>query len=144
MEHTLTIIKPTAVADKEYPAILDQILRADFQIIAMKMIHLTPAQAQAFYKEHRKKPFFTPLVQYITSGPVIVALLQGNQAVDRYRKLMGATDPSQASQGTLRATFGKTLRKNAVHGADSHAAAQRETALLFTPGDPTTSGVLHL
>ncbi|EEZ41673.1 nucleoside diphosphate kinase [Photobacterium damselae subsp. damselae CIP 102761] len=104
---------------------------AGFKIVAAKMIHMTSEQAQGFYAEHEGKPFFDELVAYMTSGPVMVQVLEGENAVVRYRELMGKTNPEEAACGTLRADFALSLRHNSVHGADSPESAAREIAYFF-------------
>ena len=132
IEHTLSIIKPNAVQNNCIGAIYQRIEQAKFTIIAAKMVHLTAEQAAGFYAEHQGKPFFEGLITFMTSGPVMVQVLQGKDAINRYRDLMGATAPEHALAGTLRADYGETQRANAVHGSDSLAAAEREIAYFFS------------
>ncbi|MEF1207515.1 nucleoside-diphosphate kinase, partial [Photobacterium damselae] len=112
-------------------AIYHRMENAGFKIVAAKMIHMTSEQAQGFYAEHEGKPFFDELVAYMTSGPVMVQVLEGENAVVRYRELMGKTNPEEAACGTLRADFALSLRHNSVHGADSPESAAREIAYFF-------------
>jgi nucleoside-diphosphate kinase len=135
MERTLCIIKPNAVRKNLIGAINLRLEQAHFTIVAIKMIHLTTEQAAGFYIEHEGKPFFNNLIRFMTSAPVVVQVLEAENAVARYRELMGATDPSKAAAGTLRADFADSLRENAVHGSDSHAAAAREIAYFFADSE---------
>ena len=132
-ERTLCIIKPDAVANKKQGAILQQILDAGFELLALRQVHLSRPMAEAFYAVHRERPFFGELVEFMTSGPVVVAALSADNAVSRYRALIGATDPSKAEPGTVRALYGSGIEKNAVHGSDSVENGRIETAFFF-PG----------
>lgn len=132
-QKTLCIIKPDALAKKQQGAILQQILDAGLTVVAMRQLTLTPAMAQAFYAVHSHLPFFPELVSFMTSGPIIVAALEGDDAVARYRTLVGATNPANAAEGTLRQRFGTELGRNAVHGSDSAENGVRETSFFF-PG----------
>lgn len=131
-ERTLSIIKPEAVADGRVADITSYLETADLHVVATKEIQLTTEQARAFYAEHAERPFFDSLVAYMTSGPVVVQVLEGEDAVALQRQVMGATDPKLASQGTIRADFGTDLQKNAAHGSDSVASAEREIAFFFS------------
>ena len=131
IQRTLSIIKPNAVFANQIGAINQRIEEAGLQIIALKMVRLSREQAEGFYKEHQGKPFFEGLVAFMTSGPVVVQVLEGEKAIERYRALMGATDPTKALVGTLRADFAIDMRANAVHGSDSVEAAAREIAYFF-------------
>lgn len=135
LERTFSIIKPNAVADNLIGAIEQRIENAGFNIIAMKMLQLTPEQAGGFYAEHEGKPFFDSLVDFMTSGPLIVQVLESENAVQRYRDLMGATNPDNALAGTLRADYARSMRENAVHGSDSAASAAREIAYFFADNE---------
>ena len=128
IEQTLSIIKPDAVKKQIIGEIQTRIHQAKLDIIAIKMVKLTKEQAEGFYAEHQDKPFFANLVQFMMSGPIVVQVLQGENAVERYRQLMGPTDLSKAAAGTLRADFANSMRENAVHGSDSLASAEREIA----------------
>ncbi|AIJ07490.1 Nucleoside diphosphate kinase [Edwardsiella anguillarum ET080813] len=108
---------------------------AGLKIVAAKMVHLTREQAEGFYAEHRGRPFFDGLVTFMTSGPIMVQVLEGNDAVRRNREIMGATNPENALAGTLRADYADSLTENAVHGSDSPASAEREIAYFFSAGD---------
>ncbi|AWK82572.1 TPA: nucleoside-diphosphate kinase [Photobacterium damselae] len=131
IERTFSIVKPDAVKRNLIGAIYHRMENAGFKIVAAKMIHMTSEQAQGFYAEHEGKPFFDELVAYMTSGPVMVQVLEGENAVVRYRELMGKTNPEEAACGTLRADFALSLRHNSVHGADSPESAAREIAYFF-------------
>ncbi len=131
-QFTLTIIKPDAVAAGHTGAILDRIIKAGFQLVALKMVWLTSAQARLFYAVHRDKPFFESLTTFMSSGPIIAAVLQRENAVESFRELIGATDPAQAADGTLRRLFATSVERNAVHGSDSDENADRECAFFFS------------
>lgn len=135
MERTLSIIKPNVVKKNQIGEIYHRFESAKLTIIAAKMVHLTQEQAEGFYAEHQGKPFFAGLVEFMTSGPVVVQVLQGENAVLRHRELMGATDPSNALAGTLRADYADSLRENAVHGSDSAESAAREIAYFFSDSE---------
>ncbi|MCT6867235.1 nucleoside-diphosphate kinase [Gilliamella apicola] len=135
IEQTLSIIKPDAVKKQIIGEIQTRIHQAKLDIIAMKMVKLTKEQAEGFYAEHQDKPFFANLVQFMMSGPIVVQVLQGENAVERYRQLMGPTDLSKAAAGTLRADFANSMRENAVHGSDSLASAEREIAYFFVDSE---------
>ena len=135
IEQTLSIIKPDAVKKQIIGEIQTRIHQAKLDIIAMKMVKLTKEQAEGFYAEHQDKPFFANLVNFMMSGPIVVQVLQGENAVERYRQLMGPTDLSKASAGTLRADFANSMRENAVHGSDSLASAEREIAYFFVDSE---------
>ena len=140
MNRTFTMIKPDAVANKNTGAILDAIIKGGFKIIAMKMLHLTPEKAGTFYEVHKARPFYGELVKYMSSGPIVAAILEkdpsaplgAGNAIDDFRKLIGATDPSKAAPGTLRAMFAKSIDANAIHGSDSDENAQIEGAFFFS------------
>ena len=135
IEQTLSIIKPDAVKKQIIGEIQTRIHQAKLDIIAMKMVRLTKEQAEGFYAEHQDKPFFANLVNFMMSGPIVVQVLQGENAVERYRQLMGPTDLSKAAAGTLRADFANSVRENAVHGSDSLASAEREIAYFFVDSE---------
>lgn len=130
-ERTLAIIKPNAVERNLAGAILKLIQDGGLQVLALRMLRLTPDQARAFYEVHRERPFYGPLVEFMTSGPVVVVALEGEQAIQRYRELMGATDPAKAAPGTIRALYGENVQRNAVHGSDAPATAAQELAFFF-------------
>lgn len=135
IEQTLSIIKPDAVKKQIIGEIQTRIHQAKLDIIAIKMVKLTKEQAEGFYAEHQDKPFFANLVNFMMSGPIVVQILQGDNAVERYRQLMGPTDLSKAAAGTLRADFANSMRENAVHGSDSLASAEREIAYFFVDSE---------
>jgi nucleoside-diphosphate kinase len=123
---TFTMIKPDAVRDGHIGAILNQITENGFRIVAMKMTQLSKASAEKFYAIHKERPFFGELVEFMTSGPIVAAIFEKDNAVEDFRKLIGATNPAQAEPGTIRARFAKSIGENAVHGSDSDANAQIE------------------
>ena len=131
MERTLSIIKPDAVAKNVIGKIYSRFEDADFKIVAAKMLHLDEASAGGFYDIHKDRPFFKNLISFMTSGPVIVQVLEGENAVAKHREIMGATDPQEAEPGTIRADFAETLDENAVHGSDSPENAIIEIAYFF-------------
>lgn len=130
--YTFTIIKPGAVNNEHIGPILSVINEAGFHISAMKYIRLSIRQAQVFYDVHKERPFYGELVDFMTSGPVVVAILQKENAVEEYRKLIGATDPTKAEEGTIRKLFAESIQKNAVHGSDSDENAIREMDFFFS------------
>ncbi|MCU0661975.1 MAG: nucleoside-diphosphate kinase [Myxococcota bacterium] len=130
-EKTLSIIKPNAVADGHIGDIVARFEKADLKIAAMRMLHLSLREAEAFYAEHQGKPFFAGLVAFMTRGPIVAMVLEGEAAIERNREIMGATDPSKAEPGTLRALFARSMTENAVHGSDSVASAAREIGFFF-------------
>ncbi len=130
-EKTLTIIKPDAVQRNLTGYILSWIESEDFTIQALKMIHMDKRQAKGFYFVHQDKPFFDSLTDYMSSGPIVVAVLQKDKAIESYRQLMGPTNPAEAGQGTIRHKFGQDIEKNSVHGSDSLENAQREINYFF-------------
>jgi len=132
MNYTFTIIKPCAVKSGYMGAILDDILKAGFEISAMKYIQMTQSQAEAFYNVHRERPFYSDLVQFMISGPVAVAILKHENAVEEYRKLIGATNPANAAEGTIRKKYAKNMQENAVHGSDSDENAAIESNFFFS------------
>jgi nucleoside-diphosphate kinase len=129
---TLAIIKPDAVSNGHSGAILNHIIKAGFKIKAMKMVHLTKSSAEGFYEVHKERPFFGELVEYMTSAPCIPIALEKENAVDDYRKLIGATDPAKADEGTIRKLYAKDIQSNAVHGSDSDENAEKEIAHFFS------------
>ena len=135
MEHTLSIIKPDAVAGNHVGAIIDRFEKAGIQVVALKTLHLSVAQAEGFYAEHKERPFFRDLVNFMTSGPVVVQVLAGDNVIQKNRDLMGATNPQEANPGTIRADFAQSIDANAVHGSDSAASAQREVHYFFSACD---------
>ena len=128
---TFTMIKPEAVAKGLTGAILDKIVQGGFRIVAMKKTQLSNAEAGSFYEVHAERPFYGELVDYMSSGPIVAAILKKDNAVLDFRTLIGATDPSEAAEGTLRAEFAESKAKNAVHGSDSDENAQIEGSYFF-------------
>ncbi|HEY8493935.1 MAG TPA: nucleoside-diphosphate kinase [Myxococcota bacterium] len=131
VERTLSIIKPDAVAKGAIGEILATFEKAGLRPIALKMIHLTEQQARGFYAVHKARPFYDDLVKFMTSGPVVVSVLEGENAIARNRELMGATDPAKAAPGTIRARFATNIERNAVHGSDAPETAKVEIAYFF-------------
>ena len=131
IERTLSIIKPDAVAKNVIGQIYSRFENAGLKIVAAKMLHLSEEKAGGFYAEHKERPFFADLVGFMTSGPVVVQVLEGENAVALNRELMGATNPKEADAGTIRADFAESIDANAVHGSDSTTSAAREVAYFF-------------
>jgi len=131
VERTLSIIKPDAVGKNVIGKIISRFEDGGLSVIAAKMVQLTDETAGGFYAEHKERGFFKDLVEFMTSGPVVVQVLEGDNAVARNRELMGATNPAQAEPGTIRADFAKSIDANAVHGSDSTASAEREIGYFF-------------
>ncbi len=132
LERTLSIIKPDAVAKNLIGAIYNRFESAGLRIVASKMMHLSKEQAEGFYAEHKERPFFGALVEFMTSGPIVVQVLEGENAVLKNREVMGATNPAEALAGTLRADYAETIDENAVHGSDATETAAREIAYFFS------------
>jgi nucleoside-diphosphate kinase len=135
IEQTLSIIKPDATARNLTGTINAIIEKAGLRIVAQKRVRWTLPQAQKFYKEHKGKPFYDSLCEFMTSGPIVLQVLAGQDAINKYRKVMGATDPAEAKRGTLRKRFALSRAKNSVHGSDSAASAAREIGLVFRPSE---------
>ncbi len=131
MEKTLSIIKPDATEKNVIGKIIERFESAGLKVVAAKMLKLDDAKAGGFYAEHKGKPFYENLVSYMTSGPVIVQVLYGNNAIAKNRELMGATNPQEAALGTIRADFAESIDANAVHGSDSSESARREISYFF-------------
>ena len=131
IERTLSIIKPDAVAKHVIGEIYSRFEQAGLRIVAAKMKHLSPVEAEEFYAVHRDRPFFTDLVNFMSSGPVMIQVLQGEDAIAKNRELMGATDPVEAKPGTIRADFADSIDANAVHGSDAPQTAASEIAYFF-------------
>ncbi len=131
-EITLAIIKPNATEKKATGKIIDMILEAGFEIKAMKMLHLTKKEAEGFYEVHKDKPFFNDLTDFMSSGPIVVMALEKENAVEDYRKLIGATNPAEAAEGTVRKLFGENIERNAVHGSDSPENGIKEVGYFFS------------
>ncbi|PJD94249.1 MAG: nucleoside-diphosphate kinase [Parachlamydia sp.] len=134
-QKTLSIIKPDAVQAQNIGKILTKFEENGLQIVAMRMIKLTPERSGEFYAEHKGRPFYPDLVEFMSSGPIVAIVLKGEDAIAKNRQLMGATDPAKATQGTLRALFALSTTKNAVHGSDSPQSAEREISFFFTPAE---------
>lgn len=130
--YTFTIIKPGAVSHEDIGPILNMINTNEFHISAMKLIKLRTAQAKKFYAVHRERSFYNDLIQFMTSGPIVVAILEKENAVEEYRKLIGNTDPSKAEEGTIRKLYAQSMQKNAVHGSDSDENAEIEASFFFS------------
>jgi nucleoside-diphosphate kinase len=133
MEQTLAIIKPDAVAARQTGRIIQRIDESGFQIRAMRLMHLTSREAEGFYAVHRERPFFASLTKFMSSGPVVVLALEAEDAIRKWRNLMGATDPAKADAGTLRKEFGRSIENNATHGSDAADTAKFELGYFF-PG----------
>ena len=135
IERTFSIVKPDAVRRNLIGKIYERFESGGLQILAARMIHLTRAQAQEFYAVHRERPFYNDLVEYMISGPVMVQVLEGENAIVRNREIMGATNPADAAPGTIRADFAESVEANAVHGSDGPDTARQEIAFFFDDAD---------
>ena len=133
IERTFSIIKPDAVAKNVIGEIYSRFEKAGLKVVAAKMKHLSTKEAEGFYAVHRERPFFKPLVEFMTSGPVMIQVLEGENAIAKNRELMGATDPKKADAGTIRADFADSIDANAVHGSDAPETAKVEVSFFF-PG----------
>ncbi len=140
MERTLSIIKPDAVSRSLVGRILTMIEAAEMRVVALKQVQLEQADAERFYDVHRERPFFKSLVGFMTSGPIVVSVLEGNDAILRYRKLMGATDPAEAEDGTIRQELAENVERNAVHGSDSPQTAEVEIPFFFSESEIVPAG----
>ena len=132
MERTLSIIKPDGVRRGLIGEVIKRLEAADIKIVAMKMIHMDKKEAQGFYAVHKEKPFFDSLTEFMTSGPIVVMVLEGDDVISRYRKLMGATNYKEAEPGTIRADFATDIEKNVVHGSDAPETAATEIKYFFS------------
>jgi nucleoside-diphosphate kinase len=132
LERTLSIVKPDGVARNQIGEVYRRFERAGLTIVAARMLRLSPAQAELFYEVHRGRPFYPDLVRYMSSGPVIAQVLEGDNAIARNREIMGATDPKKAAPGTIRADLAQSIEANVVHGSDSPETAAREIAFFFS------------
>lgn len=130
-EQTLSIIKPDAVKKNFIGAILARFEKAGLKIVAAKMLHLSKEQAEAFYEVHAKRPFYADLVKFMTTGPVLISVLEGENAIAKNREVMGATNPKEAAPGTIRADFAESIEANAVHGSDGADTAKKEIPFFF-------------
>lgn len=131
VEKTLSIIKPNAVEDNNIGNVIARFESEGLKIAAAKLVQLSKEKAEGFYIEHKERPFFGSLVNFMTSGPVVLMALEGENAIERNREIMGATNPAEAAEGTLRKLYAKSIEANAVHGSDSQASAERELAYFF-------------
>jgi len=132
MERTLSIIKPDAVSKAVIGKIIDRFERKGIRIVAMKMVRMSKEQAKAFYAVHKDKPFYDSLTDFMSSGPVVVMVLEGENVIQKNREIMGATNPKDAAPGTIRKEFATDVEKNAVHGSDSPETAKQEIAFFFS------------
>jgi len=135
IESTFSIIKPNAVKKNAIGGIIQMFEKNGLKVSAMKMVRIERSQCEEFYAEHKARPFFGELVSFMTSGPVVLMALKGENAIMRNREIMGATDPKKAAPGTVRAIYGDSMGENAVHGSDSPASAERELKLFFKSGE---------
>lgn len=129
---TLTMVKPDAVSKNYTGKIIDKILQGGFSIKAMKLLHLSKQQAQQFYLVHKDRPFYDDLTDFMSSGPIVAAILEKDNAVEDFRKLIGATNPAEAEEGTIRKLFAESIQNNAVHGSDSDENARIEAGFFFS------------
>ena len=135
LERTLSIVKPDAVAKNLIGRIYSRFETNGLTVVAAKMLHMDDEKAGGFYAEHKDRPFYGELVEFMTSGPIMVQVLEGEQAIAKNRELMGATNPDQAEAGTIRKDFAESMGKNAVHGSDSPVSAEREIAYFFAASE---------
>ena len=135
VEQTLSIIKPDAVGKHHIGEIITRFELAGLSIVGAKMLHLTKQQAQEFYAVHKARPFYKDLVSFMTSGPVLIMVLEGENAITRNREVMGATNPAEAAAGTIRADFASSIDENAVHGSDAPETAKTEVAFFFSDSE---------
>jgi nucleoside-diphosphate kinase len=135
VERTFSIVKPDAVARNKIGSIYQRFENAGLKIVASRMLHLSKEQAENFYAVHRERPFYNDLVKFMTSGPVMVQVLEGDNAITKNREVMGATNPADAAAGTIRADFATSVEENAVHGSDAPETAQEEIAFFFTDAE---------
>lgn len=135
VERTLSIIKPDGVAKNVIGEIYTRFEKAGLRIVAARMVHLSQERAEGFYAVHRERPFFNDLVKFMISGPVIIQVLEGENAIAKHREIMGATNPKEAAPGTIRADFAVSIDENAVHGSDSPETAAQEIAYFFQPNE---------
>ena len=134
-ERTLSIIKPDAVAKNAIGAIIDRFEQAGLQVVAAKMLHMSREQAEQFYAVHAERPFYNSLVEFMISGPVVVQVLEGEGAIMKNREVMGATNPAEAADGTIRKDYANSIEENAVHGSDAPETAAEEIAFFFTDAE---------
>jgi nucleoside-diphosphate kinase len=131
MERTLAIVKPDAVEKKVVGSILARIEKEGFRVVALRMVHMSREEAEGFYAVHRERPFFKDLTAFMSSGPAVVMALEANDAIKRWREVMGVTDPAKAADGSLRKEFGTNIERNATHGSDAPETAAAEIAYFF-------------
>lgn len=131
IEQTLSIVKPDAVGQNQIGNIIEYLERDGLSVVAAKMLQLTKEQAETFYAIHKERPFFGELIEFMTSGPVLIMVLEGENAITRNRQIMGPTDPAKAPAGTIRADFAMSIDRNAIHGSDSPETAKEEIAFFF-------------
>ena len=131
MQRTFTILKPDSVKAGNAGKIIDRLIREGFRIRAMKLVHLTRAQAEGFYHVHKERPFFSSLVEFMSEGPIVPMVLEADNAIEKLRKVMGATDPAKADAGTIRKEFASNIERNAIHGSDGPDTAAFEIAYFF-------------
>jgi nucleoside-diphosphate kinase len=132
MQRTFTILKPDTVKAGNAGLVIDRLIKEGFRIRAVKMLHLTKAQAEGFYYVHKERPFFGDLVRFMTEGPIILMILEAEGAIEKLRKLMGATDPGKADAGTIRKQFGSNIERNAIHGSDGPETFAYEMSYFFS------------
>jgi nucleoside-diphosphate kinase len=132
MQRTLAIVKPDGVSQKSIGDVVKRLETAGFRIVGMKMVNLSPEKAGAFYAVHRERPFYQSLVQFMSSGPCLPIVLEGENVIERLRALMGATDPAKAAQGTIRKDLASNVERNVIHGSDSEASAATEIPFFFS------------
>lgn len=135
IERTLSIIKPDGVQKNLIGEVYRRFEQAGLKVIAARMLHLSTAQAEAFYAVHRERPFYRDLVNYMTTGPVIAQVLEGENAIETHRRIMGATDPKKADPGTIRKDFAASIEENVVHGSDAAETARQEISFFFAQAD---------
>ncbi len=135
VQRTFSIIKPDATARNLTGKINSKIEESGLRIVAQKRVRWTRAQAEKFYEEHKQRPFYGELVDFMTSGPIVCQVLEGDDAIAKYRDVMGATNPAEAAAGTIRKEFARSIGENSVHGSDAPASAEREIALNFAPDE---------
>jgi len=131
LQRTLSLIKPDAVEKQKIGAIIERLEAEGFKVVAMKRLHLTLAEARGFYAVHRERPFFKDLTTFMSRGPIVAMVLEREDAIQKYRDVIGATDPAKAAAGTLRKLFGSDVGENALHGSDSPETAQTEVSYFF-------------
>lgn len=133
MQRTLAIIKPDGVRQKSIGEVIRRLEATGFQIVGMKMVHLTPEGAGDFYAVHKERPFYASLIKFMSSGPIVPIVLEGENVIERLRTLMGATDPAKAAEGTIRKDLASNVEQNVIHGSDSEASAATEIPFFFSP-----------